>query len=33
MNSWGIAVLIGLMPAMIIVGALFMAPLLSYYGG
>ncbi len=33
MNSWGIAGLIGLMPAMIIVGALFMAPLLSYYGG
>jgi hypothetical protein len=31
MNAWGIAVLVGLVPAMIIIGALVMAPLLGYY--
>jgi hypothetical protein len=33
MNTWGIAILVGLVPVMIIVGALFMTPLLPYYAG
>ncbi|CAB4549155.1 unannotated protein [freshwater metagenome] len=33
MNTFGIAVLVGLVPVMIIIGALFMTPLLPYYAG
>jgi hypothetical protein len=33
MNVWGVVILVGLVPAMLIIGALFMAPLLSYYAG
>lgn len=33
MNVWGVAVLVGLVPVLLIVGALFLTPLLSYYAG
>jgi hypothetical protein len=33
MNVFGVAVLVGLVPVMLIVGALFLTPLLSYYAG
>ncbi|CAB4574024.1 unannotated protein [freshwater metagenome] len=33
MNTFGIVVLVGLVPVMIIIGALFMTPLLPYYAG
>ena len=33
MNAFGVAVLVGLVPVMLIVGALFLSPLLSYYAG